>query len=310
MKSVIKIFVVVIWLGSFSANAQEYVFKVLANKGDNSVKLKGNDWAPLKTGQSLNSGDELKLSNEAYLGLMHNSGKTLEVKTSGEYNVNTLADNLKGKNSSVASKYADFVMNRMSDEEGAGDYRKSLGATGAVDRALASGAKIKVMAHSSTDIINPEVIIRWSEPQQTGEIEELSYEVVYSNLFDEVIKTEETDKTATTLNMASSPFNNLENKFVKVKVSVKGKDLNSEEYAIIIKPEDESAEIKKMLNELKSEVQEETALDNMVMAAFYEDNNLLLDALTSYEKAIQIAPEVEIYQKAYEDFIIRNGFAN
>ncbi len=310
MKTVIRIFVVVVLMGSFSANAQDYVFKVLANKGSNSVKLNGSEWTPLKTGQSLNTGDELKLSEEAYLGLMHSSGKTLEVKSSGKYNVGTLADNLKGKNSSVASKYADFVMNRMSDDDGNSDYRKSLGATGAVDRALASGAKIKVMAHSSSDIINNEVIIRWSEPQQTGEIENLTYQVVYSNLFDEVIKTDETNETAVNLDMAVTPFSELENKFVKVKVNVKGKDLNSEEYAIIIKPQEESAEINKMLTELKTEVSEETALDNMVLAAFYEDNNLMLDALTSYEKAIQMAPEVEIYQKAYEDFIIRNGFAN
>lgn len=310
MKTIIRIFAVAICLVSVTANAQEYVFKVLANKGDNAVKLQGKAWAPLKTGQSLNSGDELKLSNEAYLGLMHNSGKTLEVKSSGEYKVSSLADNLKGKNSSVASKYADFVMNRMSNQEGEGDYRKSLGATGAVDRALASGAKIKVMAHSSTDIINPEVIIRWSEPKQVGEKEALQYEVVFSNLFDEVIKTQQTDKTAYTLNMNDAPFNQLENKFVKVKINVVGKDLNSEEYAIIIKPEDESAEIKKTMNQLKTEVKEENALDNILMAAFYEDNNLLLDALTSYEKAIQLAPEIEIYQKAYEDFIIRNGFAN
>lgn len=310
MKTIIRIFAVAICLVSATANAQEYVFRVLANKGDNTVKLQGQAWAPLKTGQSLNSGDELKLSDEAYLGLMHNSGKTLEVKSSGEYKVSSLADNLKGKNSSVASKYADFVMNRMSNEEGEGDYRKSLGATGAVDRALASGAKIKVMAHSSTDIINPEVIIRWSEPKQVGEKENLNYEVVFSNLFDEVIKTQQTDKTAYTLNMNEAPFSQLENKFVKVKINVVGKDLNSEEYAIIIKPEDESAEIKKTMNQLKTEVKEENALDNLVMAAFYENNNLLLDALTSYERAIQLAPEVEIYQKAYEDFIIRNGFAN
>ncbi|GAA5042926.1 hypothetical protein GCM10011506_45890 [Marivirga lumbricoides] len=310
MKTIIRILAVAVYMVGATANAQEYVFKVLANKGDNSVKLQGKAWAPLKTGQSLNSGDELKLSSEAYLGLMHKSGKTLEVKSSGEYKVSSLADNLKGKNSSVASKYADFVMNRMSSEKGEGDYRKSLGATGAVDRALASGAKIKVMAHSSTDIINPEILIRWSEPKQVGEKEALKYEVVFSNLFDEVIKTEQTDKTAYMLNMNEAPFSQLENKFVKVKINVVGKDLNSEEYAIIIKPEDESAEIKKTMNQLKTEVKEENALDNVVMAAFYEDNNLLLDALTSYEKAIQLAPEVEIYQKAYEDFIIRNGFAN
>ncbi|SMG40446.1 hypothetical protein SAMN05661096_02748 [Marivirga sericea] len=308
MKSFIKILVVALWLGNYAANAQSYVFKVLANKGDNSVKIEGADWTKLKTGQSLNSGDELKLSEEAYLGLMHNSGKTLEVKTAGSHTVSGLAANLKSKNTSVASKYADFVMNRMSDDEGSADYRKSLGATGAVDRALASGASIKIMALSSSEIINDEVILRWNEPKQEGEEEALTYEVTFSNLFDETIATETVDNTSYLLDRSKKPFAG-EN-FIKVKVQVKGEDLKSDDYAITIKPEEETAEIKETLEQLKSEIEGESAMDKLVMAAFYEDNDLLLDALTAYEQAIQKAPNVPVFEKAYEDFLIRNGFTN
>lgn len=308
MKSLIKILVVVLWLGNYTVNAQGYVFKVLANKGDNSVKIEGADWTKLKTGQSLNSGDELKLSEEAYLGLMHNSGKTLEVKTPGSHTVSGLAANLKSKNTSVASKYADFVMNKMSEDEGSGDYRKSMGATGAVDRALASGASIKIMALSSSEIINNEVILRWNEPKQEGEIEDLTYELTFSNLFDETIATETVDKTSYLLDRSKEPFAG--QNFIKVKVQVKGEDLKSDDYAITIKPEEETAEIKETLEQLKSEIEGESAMDKLIMAAFYEDNDLLLDALTAYEQAIQKAPNVPVFEKAYEDFLIRNGFTN
>lgn len=308
MKSIFKILVVALLLGNFTANAQEYVFKVLANKGENSVKIEGADWTSLKTGQSLNSGDELKLSEEAYLGLMHNSGKTLEVKTPGSHTVSGLAANLKSKNTSVASKYADFVMNKMSDDEGSGDYRQSMGATGAVDRALASGASIKIMALSSSEIINDEVILRWNEPKQEGEIEELEYELTFSNLFDETIATKTVEKTSYLLNRSKEPFKG--QNFIKVKVQVKGEDLKSDDYAITIKPEEETAEIKETLEQLKSEIEGESAMDKLVMAAFYEDNDLLLDALTAYEQAIQMAPNVPVFEKAYEDFLIRNGFTN
>lgn len=308
MKSIFKILFVALLLGNFTANAQEYVFKVLANKGNNSVKIEGADWTSLKTGQSLNSGDELKLSEEAYLGLMHNSGKTLEVKTPGSHTVSGLAANLKSKNTSVASKYADFVMNKMSDDEGSGDYRKSMGATGAVDRALASGASIKIMALSSSEIINDEVILRWNEPKQEGEMEDLTYELTFSNLFDETIATETVDKTSYLLDRSKEPFAG--QNFIKVKVQVKGEDLKSDDYAITIKPEEETAEIKETLEQLKSEIEGESAMDKLVMAAFYEDNDLLLDALTAYEQAIQMAPNVPVFEKAYEDFLIRNGFTN
>ncbi len=309
MKAIIKLLFVGFLLFSISANAQEYVFKVLANKGQNSFKSSESAWTPLKTGQALNSGDELKLSGDAYIGLMHNTGKTLEVKTAGTHTVTSLSSSLKNKNSSVASKYADFVINKMTDSGDGSDYRKSLGATGAVDRALASGATINIMAHSSSDIINQEVVIRWNAPKQEGETDMLTYEVLFSNLFDDVIKTTETTNTSFMLNMAEEPFASLDNKFVKVKVMVKGDNLSSDEYAITIKPDDESVEIKKTLTALKGEVEESTALDNIVLAAFYEENDLLLDALTAYEKAIKIAPDVEMYQQAYTDFLIRNNFS-
>lgn len=309
MKSIVKLLAVALFLVSYAASAQSYVFKVLANKGTNSYKSSGSEWSPLKTGQSLNADDELKLSKEAYIGLMHSSGKTLEVKSEGTHKVSTLASSLKSKNSSVASKYADFVINKMSDDGGESDYRKSLGATGAVDRALSSGAMLKIMAHSSSDIINDQVVIRWNEPEQEGEKEEITYQLVFSNMFDDEIKKEETTKTSFMLNMAEEPFASLDNKFVKVKVTVKGNDLSSDEYAITTKPEEESLEIKKTLSQLRGEVEESTALDNIVLAAFYEEHNLLLDALTAYERAIAIAPNVEIYEKAYADFLIRNNFS-
>jgi len=160
----------------------------------------------------------------------------------------------------------------------------------------------------SSEIINDEVILRWNEPQQEGEIEELQYELIFSNLFDETIKKETVDKTSYLLNRSEDQFK--DQSFIKVKVQVKGKDLKSDDYAITIKPEDETAEIKATLKELKSEIEGETAMDKLVMAAFYEDNDLLLDALTAYEQAIQKAPDVPVFEKAYEDFLVRNGFTN
>jgi len=60
---------------------QDYAFKVLANKGSNEVKS-GDGWLAVKTGTSLKTGDELKISENAYLGLVHSSGKPIEIKAS------------------------------------------------------------------------------------------------------------------------------------------------------------------------------------------------------------------------------------
>ena len=66
--------------------------------------------------------------------------------------------------------------------------------------------------------------------------------------------------------------------------------------------------LKKALAEITGEVKEETALNEFIMAGFYEENKLFIDAITAYEKAIKLAPDVASYKEAYEEFLLRNKF--
>ena len=54
------------------------------------------------------------------------------------------------------------------------------------------------------------------------------------------------------------------------------------------------------------EMTEETALNKFILAGFYEDNELLIDAISAYEAAIKMAPDVDTYKDAYEEFLLRN----
>jgi hypothetical protein len=69
----------------------------------------------------------------------------------------------------------------------------------------------------------------------------------------------------------------------------------------------ERENVKKSLNEIIGEVQEQTALNKFILAGFYEENNLFIDAISAYEEAIKLAPEVTSYKEAYDDFLIRHG---
>ena len=54
----------------------------------------------------------------------------------------------------------------------------------------------------------------------------------------------------------------------------------------------------KNLANLKSEVAEnESPLNKIIYASFYEENGLILDALTKYEEAIEMYPEIEDFQE-------------
>ena len=65
---------------------QDYAFRILANKGANEIKS-GDTWQPVKTGASLKMGDELRVTENASIGLVHSSGKPLEVKKADTYKV-------------------------------------------------------------------------------------------------------------------------------------------------------------------------------------------------------------------------------
>src|SRR5688572_7184931 len=85
-------------VAALTVQGQEYAFKVLVNKGKNEIKS-GNDWQLIKTGTSLKSADELKISENSYIGLIHTSGKPLELKEAGNYKVVDLAAKVNGGSS-------------------------------------------------------------------------------------------------------------------------------------------------------------------------------------------------------------------
>ena len=98
---------------------------------------------------------------------------------------------------------------------------------------------------------------------------------------------------------------------VIVNVSIKGdEDSNSGDYAIQRVNESEAKEYTVELNNLKSTLDTNSSISNLIMAEFYEQNDLLLDALTSYEYAINQSPDVEYFKEAYQEFLMRNGFSD
>ena len=60
---------------------------------------------------------------------------------------------------------------------------------------------------------------------------------------------------------------------------------------------------------MKVELFEETAISKLILASFYEENGLILDALINYEAALKIEPQVEAYKIAYGKFLKRNKLA-
>jgi cytochrome c-type biogenesis protein CcmH/NrfG len=65
--------------------------------------------------------------------------------------------------------------------------------------------------------------------------------------------------------------------------------------------------VKKSLAEMSGDVGEKTALSQLILAGFYEENNLLIDAISAYKEAIKLAPDVPSFQESYDEFLLRHN---
>lgn len=293
----LKILFSVVLIGLTSVTfGQGYTFKVMASMGSNQVKSDG-EWKTLKTGSSLSSTDEIKLSDKAYVGLIHSGGKSIELRDAGVYKVNELEKKVPaGK--SAASKYADYLTAQMGPEA----KKNRLSATGAVHRGSLSGADINVYMPNSVQVFKNYAIVRW-DALEGGKV---TYKVKVMNMFEDILISEETTDTFFELDLNDKKIESYPNVLLIVS-TVNDEDVKSATIAIKKLPNSYKTQVTTGLDDLMSGVSEETALNKYILAGFYEDNNLLVDALTSYEEAIKLAPEVETYKEAYEEFLLRNG---
>jgi hypothetical protein len=288
----------VVLTSSSIAVAQDYAFKVLANKGTNEVKS-GDSWTPLKTGASLQKTDEIRLADNAYIGLVHKDGKPVELKKAGNYQVSKLEEGV-GKGSSVLNKYTDFILSSNSPES----KKNKLNATGAVHRAAGDAAAsihLALPENQYSGIYNTLAVINWDGSKVAG-----PYVVTIKNLFEEDIAKIETPETSVKLDLADSKFATLEAVLVVVSSKTDASLVSNQR---LIKKLDKAKQenIKTLLNEFLGDVQEPTALNKRLLAGFYEQQGLLIDAIGAYEESVALAPDVPDFIDAYNEFLLRHA---
>jgi hypothetical protein len=285
------------------ANGQGYTFRVLANKGQNKVKKAGTSAAvALKTGATLADGDELIASDGAYIGLMHKSGKTLEVRTSGTKKVSDLEKLVNTKTASVSSRYAQFLTDKMNEKEQP-DYRSRLNATGAVSREVGSGT-IQVLVPAEANVIGDNAIVSWDIPEG---MDMNVFVVTVKNIFDEEILKEEVSTNSINLNFTSEQMQNEEGLYIITIKAKENMDMTSGDIGLKRLTGEDAAQYQDGLNSLRSEVAQDSPLNKIIYASFYEENGLILDALTQLEEAIKMSPEVEDFKELRIDLIERSS---
>lgn len=275
----------------------DYAFKVLASKGANEYKS-GDAWQPIKTGISLKVEDEVKVSENAYLGLVSSTGKPVELKKPSNYKV---ADLLKqvGTGTSVMAKYTDFILSSNSAEA----KKNRLSATGAVHRGEPSTLTVYLPESQNTFIYSNSMYVIWEAPKSGG-----PYEVKLMDFMEDELLKVETPETSVKLDLSNPKLAKVGNFLIHVTSKADAK-AHSNGNAVKRLASTEHEKIKKMYSEEAGALSDDSALTKYAAAGFYEQHGLLIDALSSYEEAIRMAPDVQDFVDARNEFLYRNNLA-
>jgi hypothetical protein len=281
---------------SASVFAQDYAFKVLAAKGSNEVKS-GGAWQPLKTGASLKKDDEIKVGENSYIGLVHIKGKPKELKIANVYKVSDLEKEI-GAGQSVLNKYTDFILSSNSAEA----KKNRLSATGAVHRAV-EAAPIQVMLpeNQHSGIFSNIAVINWESTKVTG-----PYVVTLRNMFDDELGKIETPETSVQVDLSDAKYASENAILIEVSSKADSKQASKQHLIKKLTPA-EQEKIKTSLTEIMGDVSEANALNKFILAGFFEQNDLFIDAIAAYEEAVKLAPDVPSYKEAYDEFLLRHG---
>lgn len=288
MKHYAAIFVLALILVVHSVQAQTYAFKVLVSKGKSEVKT-ATDWQPLKTGASLQPTDEIRVAQNSYLGLLPADGQPIEVREAKVYKVSDLTRKVQ-RGGTALNKYTDFILSKEEEKRG------KLGATGAVTRGPKDLIMLYLPEQDQATLYGDHVVIQWFSADVKP-----PYEVIFTSLMGEELGRYTTDQSWVSVAINEGKFKNESNLMVKVISKNKPGQGSKDYYIKKLKGKDRLA-IDEKFKDVKTGT---SALDRYVMAGVYEENLLLIDALNAYHEAATLAPDVELYKAAYEEFVKR-----
>lgn len=281
----------------------QYSFKILAAKGINQVFRKGN-WSTAKAGTKLLSSEKIKLSKNGYLGLIHSSGKTLELKEAGEFTVENLEKKIVVGRSGFGSKYGKFVADGMFSANK--NANKSYNKTGSISRNINN--KIIVYAPLKMDALKGVPFsIHWNNCGA-----EHTYILTLKNLFNEEVFSKEFSSNYAIIDFNDASIPEVSGGIYLLEITSKtdpsftttanGVRVDNN-YQIKLLESDKESEIFDTTDEIAKSIDKTNALDYMILAMAYEKAGLMTYAVESYYIAKQLAPDVRDYDIQYEEYI-------
>lgn len=273
--------------------AQEHVFNVVALSGNTKL----NNGTGLKSGDQILSNQTIIVGTGGYVALMHKTGKTIELQTAGTYTVTDLSTKVNAGNNSYASQYSDFVINQMTADGTSNNYSN----TGSVTRDIMKNIEILLPKEVSV-LKNTPFHVSWVSPREKD-----TYTIKLLDLFDKVVYEQKLSKNETILNFSeiSNLVTDSKTPYLLQVCSNEKRGLVSKKIRVIMTETNKEKEITNEFTKLKSELGENTAINSLILASFYEAKGLTVYAAENLENASNQAPKVDHYRKIYLNYLTK-----
>ena len=286
---------------SVVVSAQEVIFKTLAAKGTCMVQRGANpdEYTPISTGVKIYEEDKIIITGSAsYVGLVSPDGKALELKKGGVYYVKDLANALASGETSLAQKYLSMLANDMSKVDD--NTARNMKYTGSVERSV-ENKEIVIFLPETTKIASVAGSIQWFPKTDAA-----SYKVNIFNLYEESVYTKTTSQKS--MDIDFSLLGLKPGQIYKMSVADASNPSNNSGFTSLQVPtRSEMAKYETDLSMLRNEIPANSAIGDMVIATYFEDQELFLNAIPYYESAIEKEPNIVEFQDAYNMFLFKIG---
>lgn len=303
----IPVFLLMLSVGVSTALAENYIFRVLASNGD--VKVKTNNrgqWEKLKTGSRLFENDKIKIGSNSHLGLVHKSGRALQVSAPREYTVSDLAGKL-SKSSTVTGRFTQFILDEMQESDNlmASD-NYNMDVTGSVERSteglpfMSSGYSFRVNTPRKINYVDPKASFTWFNAANDGK-----YKFIITDRFDRPIYTAEVSDTVYNVDLDKIKLDKDVYYFWHV-VDAADESKKSEDGCFLLYSDNEVKAVKDSLNLLKEELGDvDNPVSKVMLGYFYETKDMIPQAMDSYKEAVELSGGTADYKQIYDKFLRR-----
>ena len=332
MKKFTKTLFLMLFFAALNAGfAAEHEFQILAKEGNVKLKTaKSSSYSTAKTGAKLFKDDKLQLKRGAYVALYHKStGKTSELKSAGTYSISKLSKDIKKGQKGLNKKFADYVINEVSGGDnlfsaggpgemnilgsaerqiGNNDTKSGLKESGLNDDASEGVIALADFVSSESDDVIYLIAARatflmdnYATFQWKKDTDSKNYELHIMDKNDKEVYKTKTNDTTIKVDLEKAKLSQGENYYWYVSSG----DKKSDQYILNRLTDKELLPIKQTLASVSDD---RTAIENILLASYFEDLNLAYDAKNAYEAAIKLAPDVKEYKRLYCAFLYRTGF--